>query len=140
MGKRMAPPRQVVLEREQLEQFWEEQRVVAETMVDPSIRQYAECLQLQSKILKHFFGVLLKVKDEVKQEVENTKKPTKKSAKEKEKEKIPEEDLDKTQVNEVAVEKKQEKNNSLEEHLLEKDYDDMDISESRLEIDEDTVN
>jgi len=136
----MAPPRQVVLEREQLEQFWKEQRVVAETMVDPSIRQFEECLQLQSKILKHFFGVLLKVKDEVKQEVENTKKPSKKSAKEIKKEKIPEEDLDKTQVNEVAVEKKQEKNNSLEEHLLEKDYDDMDISESRLEIDEDTEN
>merc|ERR1712204_10161 len=107
MGKRMAPPRQVVLEREQLEQFWKEQRVVAETMVDPSIRQFEECLQLQSKILKHFFGVLLKVKDEVKQEVENTKKPTKKSAKEIKKENIPEEDL----ANEVAVEKKREKNN-----------------------------
>ena len=71
----MALPRMVQLEKEQLEEYWKEQKVVLDHR---DLFQFKECIKLQSKILTNFFGVSLEIKEEkvevVKKEVEVVKK------------------------------------------------------------------
>ena len=52
----------VELEKEQLEEFWKEQKVVSDHR---ALFSQEECLVLQSKILNHYFGVILKIKEDM---------------------------------------------------------------------------